>query len=543
MSKPEVFVRSKSGLVRVMGTFDAFVLNVIVLSFFTGVIYSFQLVPTVLPGANMGIAFLLTIVFTSGLYVSYAFMSSSYPRAGGDYVYQSRLIHPALAFVATFSAWVVYQWFYNASFAVEAIWQSIQSLLGLYGWLYNSQGLVSAASWTVSPTGMLLVGGLILFVSTVCAMMKLSFIVKLQLVFFALSCIGLLGVYFALLTTTPQSFAANFNSMMTWSTGNSTDWYSKVISDASAAGYTPQGFDWYQTLAAVPIAMIAMGYAFWSIYLAGEIKTARVTRLALYAIYGCVIFMGIVFFLVYELLLNVGSLFYNSLFYLYLTGGAIISQIPITPNYISVAMIATSNPALIAIIAIGTFANVFILMVIMPIVGSRVMFAQAMDWVLPQKIAQIGKRFVAPVWAIWVYFIGSLIWFVADIYYPSVAFYFTAVVVGVLLAYLLTGVSAIVFPYRQKAAYESSPISKYKIGNIPASVIAGIGTLALCVYILWFYLTIPGLGLLPISISNPSLDFVVGLYVILLVWYYAVKWYRSRKGIDLNLSFKVVPPE
>jgi amino acid transporter len=182
-------------------------------------------------------------------------------------------------------------------------------------------------------------------------------------------------------------------------------------------------------------------------------------------------------------------------------------------------------------------------MVIMPIVGSRVMFAQAMDWILPQKLAQIGKRFVAPVWAIWIYFIGSVAWFVADVYYPSVAFYFTAVVVGVLLAYLLTGVAAIVFPYKQKAAYESSPISKYKIGNIPASVLAGIGTIALCVYILWFYLTIPGLGLLPISISNPSLDFVVGLYIILLAWYYAARWYRSRHGIDLALSFKQVPPE
>jgi len=543
MSQPDVFVRSKSGLVRVMGTFDAFVLNAIVLSFFTGVIYSFQLVPTVLPGANMGIGFLLTIVFTSGLYISYAFMSSSYPRAGGDYVYQSRLIHPALAFVATFAAWVVYQWFYNASFAVEAIWQSIQSLLGLYGWLYNTQGLASAAAWTVSTTGMLLIGGLILFVSTICAMMKLSFIVKLQLAFFALSCIGLLGVYIALLQTTPQSFANNFNAMMTWSTGNSTNWYNTIISTASTAGYAPQSFSWYQTLATVPIAMIAMGYGFWSIYLAGEIKTARVTRLAVYAIYGCVAFMGIVFFLVYQLLLNVGSLFYNSLFYLYLGGNPIISQIPITPNYISIAMIATANPALIAIISIGTFANVFILMVLMPIIGSRVMFAQAMDWILPQKLAQIGKRFVAPVYAIWVYFIGSLIWFVADVFYPSVAFYFTAVVVGVLLAYLLTGVAAIIFPYKQKAAYESSPISKYKIGSIPVSVLAGIGTLALCVYILWFYLTIPGLGLLPVSISNPSLDFVVGIYVILFVWYYVARWYRSQHGIDLALSFKQVPPE
>ena len=212
---------------------------------------------------------------------------------------------------------------------------------------------------------------------------------------------------------------------------------------------------------------------------------------------------------------------------------------PITPNYISLAMIAVPNPALILLISIGVFANIFILMVFMPIIGARVMFAQAMDWVLPQKLAQIGKRFVAPVWAIWVYFVGSLIWFILAVLYPSIFLWFSAVVVGVLLAYLLTGLSAIVFPYKQKTAYESSPISKYKLGGVPWVVISGILTVVLCAYVLYYYIAIPGLGLY----VPESLTLVVGVYVALFVWYYAAKWYRSRHGIDLNLSFKEVPPE
>lgn len=539
--QPSTFVRAKSGLVRVMSTWDALILNIIVVSFFTGVIYSLQLTPSILPGANMGYAYLLTILFTFGLYLSYAFMSSSYPRSGGDYVYQSRLIHPALAFVATFAAWVVYQWFYNASFAVEAIWQSIQSSLGVFGWVYNSTSLSGAAAWTVSPWGMFIIGALLIVVTGILAMMKLSFVVRLQLALFVLSLIGLFGIYGSLAQTTPASFASNFNSMMAWANGgNNSNWYQAVINQAAAAGYTPTAFSWYETLAAVPIAMIAMGYGFWSIYLAGEIKTAKVTKLAVYAIYGSVIVMGVVFFFVYNLLQNIGGLFYNSLFYLYINGGgSVIGQIPITPNYISVAMIAVPNPILVALIAIGTFANVFILMVLMPVVGSRVMFAQAMDWILPQKLAALGKRFVAPVFAILLYMVGSLIWFVLDILYPSIAFYFTAVVVGVLLAYVLTGISAIIFPYKEKAAYEASPISKYKLGGIPATLIVGVLSLALCFYLLYFYITIPALGL-----DNwPSMSIVVGVYVGLFVWYYGMKWYRRRQGIDLGLSFKEVPPE
>lgn len=525
-----------------MSTWDAFILNAIVVSFFTGVIYSFQLVPAVLPGANMGIAFLLTIVFTFGLYLAYSFMSSSFPRSGGDYVYQSRLIHPALAFVATFSAWVIYQWFYNASFAVELVWQSINSILGIFGWLFSSPSLTSAASWTVSQTGLFILGTIVILATTIIAMMKLGFVMKLQLVLFALSIMGVLGVFIALLQTSPSSFATNLNHFVNAANGGgNTNYYQMVITDAANSGYASHGFSWYQTLAAVPIALIAMGYGFWSIYLAGEIKTARVSKLAFYAIYGSVIFLGIVFFLTYNLLLRVGGDFYNSLFYLYINNPTdpAIASIPITPNYISIAMIAAPNPILDLLISIGTFSNVFILMIIMPIVGSRVMFAQSMDWILPQKLASLSKRFIAPVWAIGLYFVGTMIWFVSDIEYPSISFYFTAVVVGVLFAYILTGLSAIVFPYKQKVTYESSPISKYKLGNIPVVVIAGVLSIALAFYILYFYITIPALGL----DNVPSLSIVAGVYIGLFAWYYGMKWYRGRKGIDLSLSFKEVPPE
>jgi amino acid transporter len=202
-------------------------------------------------------------------------------------------------------------------------------------------------------------------------------------------------------------------------------------------------------------------------------------------------------------------------------------------------MIADPNPVLVAIVSIGSFANVFILMVLMNVVVSRVMFAQAMDWVLPQKLAQIGKRFVAPIWGIAVFIVASLIWLVAEIAYPTIAYQFTAVAVGVLLAYILTGVSAIIFPYTQKVTFKSSPISRYKLGKVPYVVIFGIVGVLFSLYLLYYYLTIPDLGLL----SIPSLSIVGGVYVALIIWYYGMKWYRSKRGIDIGLSFKEVPPE
>jgi amino acid transporter len=523
-----------------MGTFDAFALNVINISYFaTGVIFTLQFCAAILPGAQLGVAILLSALFSVGLYLAYAFMSSSYPRAGGDYVYQSRIIHPALAFVATFSAWVFWQLWYQASFTISIESQSFQSLLGVYGWVFNNQALLNGGFWTISAVGSFIIGAALIIISGVLAMLNLRFYVKLQLIMFALSNVSLLVLYFMLLQTTPHSFAANFNSMMNWFNNSNIDWYSKVISDATAAGYTTQAFDWGQTVAAVPIAMTAMGYGFWSIYLSGEIKTARVAKLAAYAIYGSVVFMGIVLALLYQLLQNVGTNFYNSVSYLYIFGGSVIPQIPVTPTYITLAMIADPNPILVAIVSIGSFANVFILMVLINVVVSRVMFAQAMDWVLPQKLAQVGKRLVAPIWGITVVMVGSLIWLVVEVAYPAIAYQFTAVVVGVLLAYILTAVSAIIFPYTQKVAFESSPISKYKLGKVPWVVIFGVVGLVFSIFLLYYYIAIPALGL----DSIPSLSIVGGVYVALIIWYYGMKWYRSKHGIDIGLSFKEVPPE
>jgi amino acid transporter len=465
-------------------------------------------------------------------------MSSSFPRAGGDYVYTSRLIHPALGFVASASAWIFWQMWYEGSFPISLLGESPGAGLGIYAWLYNNMGLLGVASAITSTTWTLIISALFIIIAGVIAMMNLRFYVKFQAILFAISTISLIVLLFALAQTTPQSFAANFNAMMNWYNGKNADWYSEVISSAAAGGYQAQPFDWGQTLAAVPVMMSALGYGFWSIYLAGEVKTAKVTRLASYAIYGSVLIMAVAFALMSTLLQNIGTPFYDAASYMFWTGGSMLGQMPFAPNFVALAMIATPNPIVVLVIEIGVFCNTVILMTMMYVVCSRVIFAQAMDWLFPQKLTQIGKRFVAPVYAILAFMIGSLIWLVVEVLYPTIGYELTGVVLGVLLAYMFAGVSAIIFPYKQKAAYESSPISKYKVGSVPLVSIMGVIALLFGFYLLYYYIAIPGLGL-----NLISAEVVVGVYAILFFWYYGMKWYRSRQGIDFNITFKEVPPE
>jgi APA family basic amino acid/polyamine antiporter len=540
MSKPEVFVRSKSGLVRVMNAHDALIFNIVNISFFSASLFAFQLAPVIFPGGNVPIAFVLTILFTAPLYLAYALLATSYPRSGGDYVFLSRLINPALAFVATFSAWVFWQWWYQGIFPLQIYWQSVAPFFSKLAFYTGSSSLIGLSNAMTSPLPAMVFGVVLIAVALLFALPGLRFYVKVQRVMFVVALLAVGSILYTLLTTTPASFPISFNAFVASMTGQKQDWYNLVIQTAHSNGYSPSAFSWSDTIGIIPIAMMCMGYGFWSIMLMGEIKEAKLATLQVYAIYGSVVLSGLFFALVGFLMNNVGADFYGSLFYLYYNGNPLISQMTITPSYVGLAMIASQNIVLDTLLAVGSALNVFNLMILMFIVGSRVMFAQALDRILPQKLADLGRRFVTPVNAMVLYFVGSVAWMIPASIYPTLYYYFTAVVLGVLLAYVLVGFAALVFPYKGKAVYETMPFSKYKIGGLHLISLIGILNLIFCAFLVYFYSTIPALGLN----SMTSLELVLAVYVLLGVYYYANRWYKKRTlGYDVELAFKEVPPE
>jgi len=540
MQQPEVFVRAKSGLVRVMSVHDALIFNLVTISFFSASLFVFQLAPAVFPGSNVTLAFLLTILATAPLYLGYALLAASYPRSGGDYVFLSRLVHPALAFVATFAAWVFWQWWYQGIFPLQIYWQSVAPYLSKLAFYTGSSALTALNTAMLSPEVAIVFGIVLIAVALLFALPGLRFYVKVQRVMFVGAILGVASIIVILLTTTPVNFAGSFNSVVASLTGESKDWYSLVIQTAHNAGYSPGAFSWSDTIATIPIAMMSLGYGFWSIMLMGEIKEAKVSKLQIYSIYGSVAASGLFFALLGVLLANVGQDFYGSLFYLYYAGDPLIGQMSITPSYVGIAMIASNNAILDTLLALGSALNVFNLMILMFVVGSRVMFAQSMDRILPQKLGELGRRFITPVNAMLLYFVGSVAWLIPAAVYPTLYYYFTAVVLGVLLAYLLVGVATAVFPYRGKAVHDSMPFSKYKLGGIPVTAVLGVLNILFCLFLFYYYATVPALGL-----NNPtSLAIVLAVYVFLFVYYYANRWYKKKHlGYDVELAFKEIPPE
>src|SRR5205809_2836400 len=107
---PALFLRKATGLVKGWSKFDAFTYSFMSVNFVTlGLFFSLSVLGFV-PNGQVLSALLITGVFMTFLVITYAGLISVMPRAGGDYVWQSRLLGAGVAFVLAVTGWWFILW-------------------------------------------------------------------------------------------------------------------------------------------------------------------------------------------------------------------------------------------------------------------------------------------------------------------------------------------------------------------------------------------------------------------------------------------------
>ncbi|MCR6691867.1 MAG: APC family permease, partial [archaeon YNP-LCB-003-016] len=94
----EVFLRKATGLVREASLFDVLSLFVMWGGPTMGVYYLATWGLWCAPLGDWYIALLISSIFLVGAGLCWAFMATTMPRSGGDYVFTSRIIHPGVGF-------------------------------------------------------------------------------------------------------------------------------------------------------------------------------------------------------------------------------------------------------------------------------------------------------------------------------------------------------------------------------------------------------------------------------------------------------------
>src|ERR671934_3004394 len=156
---PGLFLRKPTGLVKGWSKFDAFLYSFMSVNFVTlGLFFAFSVLAFV-PDGQVLPALLISGVFITFLVITYASLISVMPRAGGDYVWQSRVLGGGIAFLFAVTGWWFILWYWAPIYAgilnVE-VFQPLAAIFkahSLLTWLGSKTGIFVVCIITVLLAG------------------------------------------------------------------------------------------------------------------------------------------------------------------------------------------------------------------------------------------------------------------------------------------------------------------------------------------------------------------------------------------------------
>src|SRR3954453_4057675 len=525
-----LFVRKATGLVRGWSVRDAFIYAVFSINIVTLGFVAFSYAPFIPKGS------LLWAVLVAGAYlvlqgVTYASLIAAMPRAGGDYVWMSRVLGGGIGFTLAIAGWWFILWLWVPIYGGILANMVIVPLAAIAGW----EGGVTYFSDLHHG----------LFVASLITAVLASFLIglgirtyaRIQKICFYGGVFGLAVMILLLLVNSKTGFVNHFNSQSRDLFGVNNA-YGKTLK-AGTDGYSPPAvgsFALGSSLLLLPFMAFFNLWSNWGATLYGEVRGASDFRKNIYAMGGALIattITAVVLFLLFSK--TFGWDFYNAANNAYYAG---TGAVPVFPY-----------PALMAASFFGSPVLQFILVPIMALwffgwVGTlflsstRVIFAAAFDRVLPEAAAKVNSNGV-PVVAVLLMLVPSI--GLAALYSFNNSFhdYTLDATLVIAITFLGSAVAAAILPWRRREIYNASPIAKYRVLGIPLITFAAGAFIIFLGFLLvkWFQDDVYGVN------KHSSLYFMGGMYALAIVIYVGSKLYRKSQGMDLNMVYGEIPAE
>jgi amino acid transporter len=391
----------------------------------------------------------------------------------------------------------------------------------------GDQSWANLANNVSSQNGQVLISGGMILVIGLLAMFRQSLMLRIFAVLMGLTLLGVVVSVIALLFANPTDFAHNFAKF---------EPVSKIIADAHAAGEGSTAFSLGASFLAVTVLFGAIGYANLSSYVAGEARQPGRTMLR--GMFIGVVIAALSLAAVSFFAANVfGNDFLNSAQYLANAGKWPVPATPFVNLFIGIAL---PNVWLAALLGIATVAGIWAVAVPAYLMGTRAMMAYSFDRALPTRVSEVSDRTHTPILATVITML-IMLGFLVGWVYSSTAFttYLAVSSFAGFGLFIITGISAVIFPFRRKDMFEASPITKRKIAGIPLfSIIGALYVIDMVVYLI---LVLANGAVLGIT-NQTGLVFLGVLVVFAVIWLIAWAAARSR-GLDLGVVQGVLPPE
>ena len=531
---PKLFVRQASGLIREFSFKDAFVFNTLGYSLGLVIAVTPFFAGSVFPGVNPLLALTVgsLLVLANGL--MYGLLAGAMPRSGGEYVYNGRVLHPAIGFMTNWG----YSWSQILGLAIYTQWTinyAIATSLSTLGYSLDNQALLDAGAWVSKTWNTFLLSTALLAIVVVVQLAGMHVLKRVLNWLFILAMIGSVLTLIVFLMNDHSSFIDAFDSFMKRST-DTDGAYQSLLTQAKDSGWTPTVKPWWGFITALPLAYWMFSGFTYSTYIGGEVKEPQKnqTRAVLASLVVGFIFYFTMIAAYYSM---VGTTFNDSAAYLQFNGE---SPLPVAGVLNFFAGVVTENSVVNVLIGLSFFLWHVTALFCMFTIIVRNIFAWSFDQVMPAKLTALTKGTAAP-WAA-VVTLAIVVEILLALFTFTTFFSFVFnIIVLFSIAFWITSFTAILMPYRRRDLFEAAPPStRRRVLGVPLLVIAGIVNLILFTLILYVSFKFP-------AFSGPtggrSIAFIVGVYLTPLVIYFCVDAYKKRRGVDLSLLYGQIPPE
>ncbi|BCU68690.1 amino acid permease [Sulfolobales archaeon HS-7] len=500
------FLRESSGLVKTVTLKDLVMLNIANMG--AGLAVFQGISPYIIPGARLWIASILTFLFTLPILFSYTILTTKIPRTGGDYVWLSRKLSPALgsimgiAFAFNMPPFFALSAFFSGA-AINTVLYEIGSLDSVSSLQYLADKVFVNPYVTTGITHLILFY-LIAAVSFI--IIIIINIIKPRWGYTLTTALGMLSVGTLILAMLVVGISLPY-------------FHSAVEPLLSIYGISPMvykgpRFSLYSTVYMVPYFA---SYAYIWLY-AGPAVSAEAKQGSLK--YNLIISSVMTLFLITTpfLLLDIGG-GYGFNYNLYLTGNY---------NFWTIAIALAKNPILQWILGIGLIAWNFFIMAFGVIVFSRYIFAFAFDRLFPASFAKLNKA-SSPIYA-HLLDLGVTLFFLAI---PVISIY------GAESLYSYTPLAVTYLILLSIVAIKVGRVEDHK--PLFWSGIISLFTLGLLGYESF---TNPYFGIVSSSgINLIGVGYLLGLIGLGCVTYTVARTVRRREGIELSQIYTEIPPE
>lgn len=538
MSEITVFVRKASGLVRAWSLLDGFIYSFFSVNVITLGLYIFSFAPF-LPEAHLIPAIIISSLFVVFEIVVYSMLIAIMPRAGGDYVWQSRVLGGGLGFVLSMTGWVLILWHWVPVYGTILSYEVFAPICLILSSLTQNKALVDVALWFVDKNGLFLSSLVVIILAFIFVGLGMKTYARIQKFCFFVGVGGLILAIVGMLIASKNTFVSNLNTFASSIFGIE-DVYQKMLEHAKVSDYTPVPWNNMSVLASLPLIPMVVFWNLWPNWgstLYGEVQGATEFKRNFWSMFaGLMSAAALAIILLVLFARTFGWDFYLAV------NNAFFAEEPAFPVFpypgLFVALL-NNNPLWQLVILLtlsmwffGWCGTVFLS-------STRAIFAAAFDRVLPEWVAYVSPRTRVPFNALLLMAIPATIISILYSYMPGFATFTLDTTVVLAITYLGTTIAGILMPYRDKSLFQSSPVSRYRIGSVPVISVAGIIFAAFLIYNLYKWATDSVYG-----VNNPiSAIYMLVLYLIAVGVYAVSKWMRRKQGIDLEMVYRNIPVE